>query len=415
MTGSPLSWILRIAAVLVVLGMALFAFGAGVDVSDRSGMPEAGRLTHLYYAVGLFVLGGLDLGTPVGGPALPRALLWLAYFVAPAITTGAVIEGLLRIIGSGWIDRVGLRNHVVVVGVGRVGMSFVEALREREPTRVIVVVDRELGRANVEQARRRFGARFIPGDIRLKGTLSQLSLERAHAIAFMTDDDLTNLEAGWAVAKRHSGLSVVAHVSDIALNRAVRAAVEDDEGGQLRVFNRHRLAARHLYDEHLRRIFSGSEPLDTVVIAGFGRFGQTILEFLEQQAASEIAKVVVVDRSGGARVRTFREQVKSDAQCEVEIVDGDVSDPQVWDEVGAVLGDLQAPPVIVLGCDDDRMNLRAAMYLRPRWPEAQLFVRCQHESAFTEELSGRHEFTVLAIDQVLDEALKLEQHAWLTN
>jgi voltage-gated potassium channel Kch len=414
-TGSPISWILRITAVVVVLGMALFAFGAGVDVTDRPGLPETGFMTHLYYAVGLFVLGGMDLGTPNGGPTVARGLLWFSYFAAPAITTGAVIEGLLRVIGSRWLDRVGLRNHVVVVGMGRVGMSFVEALREREPGRVIVVVDRELGQANVEQARRRFGARFVPGDIRLKGTLSQLSLERANAIAFMTDDDLTNLEAGWAVAKRHPHLSVVAHVSDIAMNRAVRAAVEDEEGGRLRVFNRHRLAARHLYDEHLRRIFSGSEPLDTVVLAGFGRFGQTILEFLEQQAASEIAKVIVADQKGGARVRTFREQVKSDAQCEVEIVDGDISDPQVWDEVGAALGELHTPPVIVLGCDDDRVNLRAAMYLRPRWPEAQLFVRCQHESAFTEELSDRHDFTVLAIDQVLEEALKLEQHAWLLN
>jgi voltage-gated potassium channel Kch len=413
-TRSPLSWILRITAVVVVLGMALFAFEVGVDVSHRPGVAASGFLTHVYYATGLFFLGGMDLGTPHGGPLVARGLLWFAYFAAPAITTGAVIEGLLRVIGSRWIDRVGLRNHVVVVGMGRVGMSFVEALREREPGRVIVVVDRELGQANIEQARRRFGARFVPGDIRLKGTLSQLSLERAYAIAFMTDDDLTNLEAGWAVAKRFPHLSVVAHVSDIAMNRAVRAAVEDEDGGRLRVFNRHRLAARHLYDEHLRRIFSGSEPLDTVVLAGFGRFGQTILEFLEQQAASEIAKVVVVDKNGGARLRGFRDQVKSDAQCEVEIVDGDISDPRIWDEVGAVLGDLETAPVIVLGCDDDRVNLRAAMYLRPRWPDARLFVRCQHESAFTEELSDLHHFTVLAIDQVLEEALKLEQHAWLS-
>ncbi len=415
MSRSPLSWTLRVAAVLIVLGMALYAFSVGVDVTDRPGLSGHGLMTHFYYAVGLFFLGGMDLGTPRGGPEVARAMMWFAYFAAPTITTGAVIEGLLRIIGSHWLDRFGLRNHVVVVGLGRVGMSFVEALREREPGRVIVVVDRELGQANIEQARRRFGARFVPGDIRLKGTLSQLSLDRAYAIALMTDDDLTNLEAGWAVAKRFPNLSVVAHVSDIAMNRAVRAAVEDEDGGRLRVFNRHRLAARHLYDEHLRAIFCGSEPQDTVVLAGFGRFGQTILEFLEQQAAHEIGKVVIVDKLAGARLRTFREQVKSEAQCHVAVVEGDVSDPQVWDRVGALLGDIDNPPVIVLGCDDDRVNLRGAMYLRPRWPDAQLFVRTQHESAFTEELSDKHHFKVLAIDQVLEEALKLEQHAWLAD
>jgi Trk K+ transport system NAD-binding subunit len=399
--------------VMVVLAMALWAFSSGVDVSDRPGLPDMGILTHLYYGVGLFVLGGMDLGTPTGGTLFARSVLWVAYFLAPAITTGAVIEGLLRVIGSRWLERIGLRNHVVVVGMGRVGMSFVEALREREPTKIIVIVDRDLGRANIEQARRRFGARFLPGDIRLKGTLSQLSLQHADAIAFMTDDDLTNLEAGWAVAQTHPTLSVIAHVSDIAMNRAVHAAVEGDGSRRIRVFNRHRLAARHLYDEHLRKIFAGSEPLDTVVLAGFGRFGQTILEFLEQQAAQEIAKVVVVDRAAGARMRTFRDQVKTSVSCHVELIDGDVSDPEVWDTVAQKLSELAIPPVIVLGCDDDRVNLRGAMYLRPRWPGAQLFVRCQHESAFTEELSRQHEFTVLAIDQVLEQALKFEQHVWL--
>ena len=97
----------------------------------------------------------------------------------------------------------------------------------------------------------------------------------------------------------------------------------------------------------------------------------------------------------------------------MEIVEGDMSDPEVWDQVAATLEGVTTPPVIVLGCDDDRVNLRSAMYLRPRWPGSRLFVRCQHESAFTEELSNQHDFTVLAIDQVLEEALKLEQHAWL--
>jgi hypothetical protein len=205
---------------------------------------------------------------------------------------------------------------------------------------------------------------------------------------------------------------VVAHVSDIAMHRAV-AAVDDEGSRRVRVFNRHRLAARHLYDAHLRTIFAGSEPLDSVVLAGFGRFGQTILEFLEVQAASDIDRVIITDRDASARLRSFREQVKSDTQCALSIVDGNIADPGHWDSVGEALGDLDTPPVIVLGIDDDKVNLQTAMYLRRRWPEAMIFVRCQHESAFTEELSRRHDFTVLAIDQVLEAALELEQQAWL--
>lgn len=398
--------------VLVVLACAMYAFASGVDVSDRVGVPTAHWLTHLYYALGLFVLGGMDLGTPVGGPAVARGVLWFAYFAAPTITASAVVEGVMRVLGTRWLDRLGLRRHVVVVGIGRVGMGFVEALREREPRRSIIIVDRDLARANSVQAQRRFGARFMAGDIRLKGTLELLALARAEAIAFLTDDDLVNLEAAWDAAARYPKLNVVAHVSDIAMQRAVQA-VNGEAAPKVRVFNRHRLAARHLYDEHLRASFAGTEPLDTVVLVGFGRFGQTILEFLEAQAAEDVREVIIVDRQAEELMRSYRDQVTSDRQCTVHVVAGDALDPQVWESVRAKIADVTVPPVVVLGCDADKVNLQGATYLRRRWPSATLFVRCQHESPFTLELAARHEFTVLAVDQVLHEALRFEQHAWL--
>ena len=57
----------------------------GVEVSERD-LTGEGLLGRLYYVLGLFVLGGLDLGTPMGGPAFGRVLLWFAYFGAPLIT-----------------------------------------------------------------------------------------------------------------------------------------------------------------------------------------------------------------------------------------------------------------------------------------------------------------------------------------
>lgn len=412
MKQSPFGWTFRIVVVLLVLACSMYAFAVGVDVSDRSGMPTAHWLTHLYYSLGLFVLGGMDLGTPEGGPVVARRVLWFAYFAAPTITTSAVIEGLMRVLGTRWLDRIGLRNHVVVVGIGQVGMGFVEALREREPRRSIVIVDRDLARANVVQARRRFGARFMAGDVRIRGTLSHLGLAHAEAIAFLTDDDLVNLEAAWATALEYPDLSVVAHVSDIAMQRAVHA-VDGNDAPKVRVFNRHRLAARHLYNEHLRASFAGTDPLDTVVVVGFGRFGQTILEFLEAQAVQEVSEVIIVDRKAESLTRSFRDQVPTEHQCPVEVVEGDVLDPKTWESVRAKIANVEVPPVVVLGCDDDKVNLQGAMYLRRRWPAAKLFVRCQHESPFTLELAARHEFTVLAVDQVLHEALRFEQHAWL--
>ena len=78
--------------------MGLTACWAGVGVTDRDGVGQADFMTKVYYTLGLFVLGGLDLGVPQGGPRWAQALLWFAYFGAPAITTSALVEGVLRAI-----------------------------------------------------------------------------------------------------------------------------------------------------------------------------------------------------------------------------------------------------------------------------------------------------------------------------
>ena len=54
-----------VAVALIYLGLVAFANGVGLterpDVAKRP-------LEQIYYILGLFVVGGLDLGMPVGGP-----------------------------------------------------------------------------------------------------------------------------------------------------------------------------------------------------------------------------------------------------------------------------------------------------------------------------------------------------------
>ena len=52
------------------LALFLFAFGGflfGVSLTERPAVTQAGLLTKAYYSLGLFVVGGLDIGTPTGG------------------------------------------------------------------------------------------------------------------------------------------------------------------------------------------------------------------------------------------------------------------------------------------------------------------------------------------------------------
>ncbi len=397
---------------MLAFTMAVAAFRAGVGVSDRVGLPDADVLTQIYYGLGLFVLGGLDLGLPQGGPVGARTLLWIAYFMAPAITTSAVIEGALRIFQPQWLLRRGLRDHVIIIGIGRLGMLFLEALREREPNVKVLVVDQE-ARANVQQAHARFGARFLRGDVRTAATLDSMVLERARGVVLLTDDDLVNLEAAWRIAERAPRACVIAHVADIGLRRTV-AHVEDSISDRMHVFNGHRIAAERLYEEHLEMHFAETTAKDVVVLAGFGRFGQTILEYLQREAQGHVQRAIIVDTAAERRVRLFRAQVAGFEHCELITIQGDLDDPVTWEKVEAATREChEVEPVFVVGTDDDQINLRTAVALRSLHADVRIFVRCVSESTFTTQLAHRMRFEVLAVESMLRQALCDHVGRWL--
>ncbi len=403
-------WIVRGAlfALVFALGLAAFRLGAGVDARELGG---ASLLTHVYYALGLFVLGGLDLGVPIGGSAGARAMLWSAYFLAPVITTGAVVEGLVRVLRPVWIDRRALRGHVVIVGAGRLGMQFLELLREREPRARVLLVDKDAHRANVSLAQERFGVRFLSGDVRTTVTLDSLAIDRARAVVLLTDDDLVNLEAAWHIAERSSA-RVVAHVADIGMRRTV-ARVEHAVTERLHLFNSHVIAAERLYLDHLAPHFEATAAEDVIVLAGFGRFGQTILEYLQRNAAGQLQRAIVVDAAAERQARLFRAQVKGFECCELITIEGDLDEPSTWQRIEAAIEGAGVSPVYVIGTDDDQLNLRTAIALRSLHPDADILVRTIYESAFSAHIAAELDFTVLPIDQLLRRALAEHQPRWL--
>ncbi len=91
----PILW--RGLAFAITYLAAVAGLLSGVGVTERN-LAESGLAEVAYYSIGLFVLGGLDIGTPVGGPLFGRALLWSVYFIAPVITASALIEATVRLI-----------------------------------------------------------------------------------------------------------------------------------------------------------------------------------------------------------------------------------------------------------------------------------------------------------------------------
>ena len=228
----------------------------------------------------------------------------------------------------------------------------------------------------------------------------------------LTDDGLANLDVGWRVAQS-TALPVVAHVGDIAMRRLVERASRGEALERLRVFNSHRVAARGLHEQHLAALFEQTAPRDVVVLAGFGRFGQTILEHLLREARGEIERAVVVDLSAHRAVRTFRAQVEGVPDCALETVEGDLDDPRTWEAVDHIIEDLDVEPIYVIGTDDDARNVRAAISLRDVRKESRIFVRCTRQSAFVSEVSAELEFTVLSVDAMLRKTMLERVDEWI--
>jgi Trk K+ transport system NAD-binding subunit len=299
----------------------------------------------------------------------------------------------------------------VVVGAGRLGRLFLEALREKDPLRQVLVVDRDVEKADIREMLRRFRASFYPGDIRERGCFDSLGLDRARAVVLITEDDVVNLEAAWRLAEIAPHLVITAHVGDLAMWRTVRS-LQDRGGARIHIFNGHRIAARQLYQDHLHDYFESTHPRDVVVIVGFGRFGQTLLEYLQAAAGSQIQRAVIVDLAARRQLRVYRRHVPYSDRFGLVAIEGDTDDPEIWERIEEAVAGVGVDPVYILGTDDDRLNLRAAMVFRREHPQARIFVRAVYESAFTNTVSRQLRFEMLSVESMLRVALAEEQEKW---
>ncbi|WP_197024607.1 NAD-binding protein [Cellulomonas sp. KRMCY2] len=118
----------------------------------------------------------------------------LAALVYALLTNLLVSQRLQESLGHGQVTD--LRGHVIVVGLGSVGVRVVESV-VAAGTPVVVVETDESNRYLAQV--RGLGAKVVLGDATLARTLELVNLGRARAVAVLTSDDLTNLEVALAV------------------------------------------------------------------------------------------------------------------------------------------------------------------------------------------------------------------------
>ncbi|MBK8011152.1 MAG: TrkA family potassium uptake protein [Deltaproteobacteria bacterium] len=107
-----------------------------------------------------------------------------------------------------------LRDHFIVVGVGRVGSRIIKELLALGES--VVGVDQKQDGQLIDETVD-LGVPVIQGDIRLKKTLELAGVQRAKAVIFATDDDLANLDGALTAREIRSDIRVVLRIFDETL------------------------------------------------------------------------------------------------------------------------------------------------------------------------------------------------------
>jgi len=185
--------------------------------------------------------------------------LFVAVFFA-MVTNVIVSRRISESLGQQRIT--GLREHVIVIGLGSVGMQVVRLLDAAGSD--IVVVDKDERNRHLGQARA-MGVPVVIADATLPQTLESVSLASASAVAVLTSDDLANLETGLAVrdqlGESRDTTPVVLRTFDPQLAGSVRESFGFSFVGSTAALAAPWFVGAALGLEVLRTFYAGDVPL----------------------------------------------------------------------------------------------------------------------------------------------------------
>ena len=398
-TGASLGW--RWMAVALIFLMGLVAFANGVALSARPDVTQATILEQTYYILGLFVVGGLDLGMPTGGPVWAQTLLWIAFFGAPLLTASAVVEAVLRMLNpQQWLLR-NLQDHVVIFGSGELTISYLRLLRRENRNCRVIVVDTEFESIREQELQQKYGVATVVGDLTLGFLRKQLKLKRAKRVLLLGKNDFQAFEAATRVLESAPNLKfrVVIHCQNL---RFMRTLLKTSLGRHCVIFNRYNMAGMAFVRRNLRQQFARTEGLDNVVMAGFGRFGQSVIEQLRRSQESELAHVVIIDQDAERRMMVVEEQQQLPSNYERSVMRGDISNPEVWRRVAAKVDLENENTVFILGTGSGRDNLRTALWLKQKYPQSHVFARSNGDSRFASSVGEEKDINAFSINGLLE-------------
>ncbi len=401
--GRWLSFTWRIGLTGFTIALGMVGFASGVEVSERD-IVAGDHLGHLYYTLGLFIFGGMDLGTPVSGPLYGRICLWVTYFAAPSITASTVIEAALRAFGGLQVFRRRLTGHVVIVGCGRLTRNYLGKLRDSAPDIPVLVLGAPGEGARLEELRARFDVHILEGRATSRVVIRRLRLEHAALVLVLANDDFNNFDAATRMLSMHPEVEskLHVHVHDLVF---VRSIAETQLPVLQRAFNGHVRAAQQLVQHQLLHHFRRTSEKNGVVIVGFSHFGQTVLNELQMSAEDLFDRVVIVDTDARRHASDFRTQVGFKDTYTLDVIDGDIRFAEVWTEVSRHIDLQEGEPVVFIGSGDDQANIRVALVMARRFPNALVLARNEKQWSFAASLAKVAKIEIVNVVQLVGDTM----------
>jgi voltage-gated potassium channel len=210
---------------LILIGIVLVGGGFVFRLAEPEKDHSLGRA--IYYTWSL-IFGQ----PPEDYPTSP--LLQIMFFVVPLVGLLVVLEGLVDLAlmvrdrrrnERTWckIMAASLRDHIILVGLGKLGIRTFRLLRELgEP---VIAIERNPGNQFLEDIRRD-GSPLLIGDARREALLEDANVRAARSVILATNDDLANLEIALDARRIHPGVRVVIRMFDQNMADKFRAAFD---------------------------------------------------------------------------------------------------------------------------------------------------------------------------------------------
>lgn len=179
-------------------------------------LPEGDTPIEALYLTWSYILGQIPGDVPAD-PVM-RTLVFLMPVVGLTVVIHAIVE-LSEMMRDrrrnerSWCTMMAssLSNHIILVGLGKLGYRSYQLLRKLGET--VVVIERDPDKAFLEEIRRD-GSPLLLGDARQDVILTEANVAAARSIILATNDDLANLEVALDARRFNPKIRVVLRMFD---------------------------------------------------------------------------------------------------------------------------------------------------------------------------------------------------------